>query len=69
MGWFGKLAGGTFGFLFGGPIGAVCGAVLGHTLFDKTGEMPGMTRDYTSFASGEEAQAAYFISLFSITIW
>ncbi len=69
MGWFGKLTFGTMGLLFGGPLGAVAGAALGHMLLDKKTGYPG--RDTRSipgpeFGQTEQAQAAYFISLFSI---
>jgi len=67
MGWFGKLTFGTLGLFFGGPIGAIAGAALGHHLIDKrenflAGPIPKPSQpDYA-----ETAQAAYFISLFSI---
>ena len=67
MGWFGKLTFGTLGLFFGGPLGAIAGAALGHHLIDKkdsflTGPIPKPSQpDYA-----ETAQAAYFISLFSI---
>ncbi|MFC1891286.1 TerB family tellurite resistance protein [Thermodesulfobacteriota bacterium] len=62
MGWFGKLAFGTMGMLFGGPLGAIAGAALGHHLVDKrVGTGQGV-----SFGQAEQAQAAYFISMFSI---
>jgi len=32
LSWWGKLAGGAFGFMVGGPLGALLGAVLGHNL-------------------------------------
>lgn len=69
MGWFGKLTFGSLGLFLGGPLGAVAGAALGHHLVDRNeshgeGEISyaGQPRlDHT-----EQAQAAYFISLFSI---
>jgi DnaJ like chaperone protein len=69
MGWFGKLTFGTLGLLFGGPLGAIAGAALGHMLVDKkagfgdpqTRAIPG-----PEFGQAEQAQATYFISLFSI---
>jgi len=69
MGWFGKLTFGSLGLFLGGPLGAIAGAALGHHLVDKdedhTGRVSYITRqpreDHT-----ERAQAAYFISLFSI---
>ena len=69
MGWFGKLTFGTMGLLFGGPLGAIAGAALGHMLLDKKTGYPG--RDARSipgpeFGQAEQAQATYFISLFSI---
>ena len=61
MGWFGKLTLGSLGMFLGGPLGAIAGAALGHHLIDKKGPMaapaPGAV---------EQAQAAYFISIFSI---
>ena len=67
MGWFGKLTFGTLGLFFGGPLGAIAGAALGHHFIDKKesfvdGPIPKPSQpDYA-----ETAQAAYFISLFSI---
>jgi DnaJ like chaperone protein len=62
MGWFGKLTFGTAGFLFGGPLGAIAGAALGHHLVDKD-ENQIYEEDIRQV---EQAQAAYFISMFSI---
>jgi len=63
MGWFGKLTFGTAGFLFGGPLGAIAGAALGHHLLDKDEDC----QDYNvGVRPVEQAQAAYFISMFSI---
>jgi DnaJ like chaperone protein len=62
MGWFGKLRFGTAGFLFGGPLGAIAGAALGHHLVDRDDR-----QTYEEeIRSVEQAQAAYFISMFSI---
>ena len=69
MGWFGKLAFGTMGLLLGGPLGAIAGAALGHMLLDKKAGYPGQdTRSIPGpeFGQAEQAQATYFISLFSI---
>jgi len=63
MGWFGKLTFGTVGLLFGGPLGAIAGAALGHHLVDKDGNHQTYDR---AFIPVEQAQAAYFISMFSI---
>ena len=69
MSWFGKLTFGSLGLFFGGPLGAIAGAALGHHLIDKKqgtsarlyGAPQGPRIDYA-----EQAQAAYFVSLFSI---
>ncbi|MGD9158532.1 MAG: co-chaperone DjlA [Desulfobacteraceae bacterium] len=63
MGWFGKLTLGSLGFLMGGPLGAIAGGALGHILFDKEGNI---AQKALPFGHAEQAQAAYFISLFSI---
>ena len=69
MSWFGKLTLGWLGLFLGGPLGAIAGAALGHHLIDKRVDMawktgralPDSDPRYT-----EQAQAAHFISLFSI---
>ena len=63
MGWFGKMTFGTMGLLFGGPIGAIIGVSLGHHLVDKKAEygQGGAVPPKT-----EQAQAAYFVCIFSI---
>ena len=76
MSWFGKLTFGAVGLLLGGPLGAIAGAALGHILIDKPGGLVrrddsyGYSSDYSSaqskFVGAEQAQASYFISLFSI---
>ena len=69
MSWFGKLTFGTMGLLFGGPLGAIACAALGHMLVDnKTGFAGQATRSIPGPGIGqtEQAQAAYFVSLFSI---
>lgn len=63
MGWFGKLTLGSLGFFMGGPLGAIAGGALGHILFDKEDSIASKT---LPFGQAEQAQAAYFISLFSI---
>ena len=64
MGWFGKLTLGSLGFILtGGPLGAIAGAALGHVLFDKEDSIASKA---LPFRHAEQAQAAYFISLFSI---
>jgi DnaJ like chaperone protein len=69
MGWFGKLTFGSLGLLIGGPLGAIAGAALGHHLVDKKEDLAAHTI-YTNHEPTlgyiEQAQAAYFISIFSI---
>ena len=69
MGWFGKLTFGSLGLFFGGPLGAIAGAALGHHLVDKKGnitEHTNRTVREPKLKRAEQAQAAYFVSLFSI---
>ena len=69
MGWFGKLTFGSLGFFLGGPLGAIAGAALGHHLLDKNegyGEGGISYERQPRLDRTEQAQAAYFISLFSI---
>jgi DnaJ like chaperone protein len=74
MSWYGKIVGGALGLFVGGPIGAIAGAALGHYAFDRGGVQAG-----GGFAGGriggggqqrfsirEQAQAAYFVALFSM---
>lgn len=64
MGWWGKLAGGAFGFMLGGPLGAILGAVLGHNL-DKG--LDGLTRDEElQPGDRERTQTAFFTATFSV---
>jgi len=64
LSWWGKLAGGAFGFMLGGPLGALLGAVLGHNL-DKG--LRGLEQD-EGIAPGdqERVQTAFFTATFSI---
>jgi len=69
MGWFGKLAFGSVGFLIGGPLGAIAGAALGHHLVDKQQQAALYQGTYDrgpALGQAEQAQAAYFVSVFSI---
>jgi DnaJ like chaperone protein len=61
MSWWGKIAGGAFGFMLGGPLGAALGAVLGHQ-FDKG--VSGAAR--ISLNDQERVQAAFFTATFSV---
>jgi DnaJ like chaperone protein len=69
MGWFGKLTFGSLGMLLGGPIGAIAGATLGHALIDRRDDFARQSAraiPEPGFGYAEKAQAAFFISLFSI---
>jgi len=63
VGWFGKMTFGTMGLLFGGPIGAIIGVSLGHHLVDKNAEYG---QRGAVPPKSEQAQAAYFVCIFSI---
>ncbi|MCB1759250.1 MAG: co-chaperone DjlA [Gammaproteobacteria bacterium] len=63
MGWWGKLAGGAFGFMLGGPLGALLGAVLGHNL-DRG--LSGLAREALDPGEQERVQAAFFTATFSV---
>lgn len=64
MSWWGKLAGGAFGFMVGGPIGALLGAVLGHNL-DKG--LKGLSGDERLPPGDQErVQTAFFTTTFSV---
>jgi DnaJ like chaperone protein len=60
MAWWGKLAGGAFGFMFGGPLGALLGAAFGHQ-FDK-----GLKRRSADGDLTERTQAAFFTATFAV---
>ena len=61
MGWWGKLAGGAFGFMLGGPLGALLGAAIGHN-FDQ-----GMAaQEHLAPGDQERVQAAFFTATFSV---
>lgn len=57
MGLMGSIFGGAVGLALGGPLGALAGAAIGHGV----GEMSGRAA-----APHEEAQAAFFLSTFSL---
>jgi len=62
MGWWGKLAGGAFGFMVGGPLGAALGAALGHS-FDRG--LNGIEGPVGQAGTQERTQAAFFTATFS----
>ena len=57
MGLIGSLFGGAIGFALGGPLGMIAGAAVGHGL---------TSRPRRQMNAQEQAQASYFISLFSM---
>ena len=63
MSWWGKLAGGAFGFILGGPLGALLGAVLGHNL-DRG--LSGLEAERLQPGEQERVQTAFFTATFSI---
>ena len=63
MAWWGKLAGGAFGFMLGGPLAAILGAALGHQ-FDKGLER--VSGQALPPGDQERIQAAFFTATFSV---
>ncbi len=63
MSWWGKLAGGAFGFLLGGPLGALLGAALGHN-FDKG--LDRLEQVGPGFEARERVQTAFFTATFTV---
>ncbi|MCP5405934.1 MAG: co-chaperone DjlA [Chromatiaceae bacterium] len=63
MSWWGKLAGGAFGFILGGPLGALLGAVLGHNL-DRG--LSGLEAERLPPGEQERVQTAFFTATFSV---
>jgi DnaJ like chaperone protein len=63
MSWWGKIAGGAFGFMLGGPLGALIGATIGHQ-FDSGIK----TLDAGGWEPGdqERVQTAFFTATFSV---
>lgn len=61
MSWWGKIAGGAFGFMLGGPLGAALGAVLGHQFDKGVSGAAGI-----SLNDQEQVQAAFFTATFSV---
>lgn len=67
MSWWGKVAGGAFGFMIGGPLGAAFGAALGHQL-DKGISIDHGALNQGALGSGsqEQIQTAFFTATFSM---
>ncbi len=67
MTWWGKLAGGAFGFMLGGPLGAALGAALGHQFDKGLGKIDGgMDGEFLRVGSQERVQTAFFTATFSV---
>ncbi len=64
MSWWGKLAGGAFGFMLGGPLGAMLGAVLGHNL--DRGMAGFKQEEELEPGERERVQTAFFTATFSV---
>ena len=64
MAWWGKIAGGTFGFMMGGPLGALLGVALGDYLVG--GRRNKNLDDSLDFGTRERVQSAFFTATFSI---
>ncbi|MET0118032.1 MAG: co-chaperone DjlA [Sedimenticola sp.] len=64
MGWWGKVAGGAFGFMLGGPLGALLGAVLGHSLDKGMKGLEGV--EELNPGDRERVQTAFFTTVFSV---
>lgn len=62
MNWWGKLAGGAFGFMLGGPLGALLGVVLGHNFDRGLRTLP----DTETPADRERVQTAFFTATFAV---
>ena len=67
MSWWGKLAGGAFGFMLGGPLGAALGAALGHQFDKGLGRIGGgIGSEFLRVGSQERVQTAFFTATFSV---
>jgi DnaJ like chaperone protein len=67
MSWWGKLAGGAFGFMLGGPLGAALGAALGHQFDKGLGKIGGgIGGEFLRVGSQERVQTAFFTATFSV---
>lgn len=70
MSWWGKLAGGAFGFMLGGPLGALIGAAIGHQIDTGMEQMgqEGWDRIEGGWQPGdqERIQTAFFTATFSV---
>ena len=64
MSWWGKLAGGAFGFMLGGPLGALLGVSLGN-YFDSGLRSVGIAESL-GHGDTERVQTAFFTATFSV---
>jgi DnaJ like chaperone protein len=65
MSWWGKMAGGTFGFMLGGPLGAMLGTVVGHNL-DQGFIQLATEQNNGGWGNQERIQSAFFTATFSV---
>lgn len=71
MSWWGKIAGGAFGFAVGGPLGAALGAVLGHAVDKGVNGLEEQPEQGGRLGGGrqsrrERAQLAFFTATFAV---
>jgi len=73
MSWWGKIAGGAFGFMLGGPLGAMIGAVIGHQIDSGLEQMSQEGWERIEGGPGgwqpgdqERVQTAFFTATFSV---
>lgn len=64
MSWWGKLAGGAFGFLLGGPLGAVLGIALGHQV--DRGYRSLLEEPLLPHGDQQRVQMTFFTATFSV---
>ena len=64
MSWWGKIAGGAFGFILGGPLGALLGTVLGHTM-DRGLDIVSQEAELAP-GDTERVQTAFFTATFLV---
>lgn len=64
MSWWGKLAGGAFGYMLGGPLGVLLGIALGHHFDKGLSSLP--EEDLLEPGDQERVQTAFFTATFSV---
>lgn len=66
MSWWGKLAGGAFGFMMGGPLGALLGVALGHQFDRGVGSVRSGLEGQFEPGAQERVQMVFFTATFSV---